>query len=415
MRGFAFVLWLVPLFGLASCAAPAAKPDAPPPGRDGPLILVSIDGFRWDYLQQHPAPTLARLAAEGAHARSLTPAFPSKTFPNHYTLVTGLRPETHGIVANWFWDPHLGEMFGMAKLEPHWWEAGEPVWITAEKQGVRTACFFWPGSETELQGLRPTFYRPFEKKLTPTERVDGLLAWLDLPEAARPKFFTLYFDHVDTAGHNFGPLAPETAAAVKEADEAIARLLAGLETRGLAQRANLVILSDHGMSETSADRVIFIEDMVDTSLVQVESLGPNGGVRPKPDSGVTPAELVASIRAKAPPQLQVYLREEVPERLHYRRNDRIPPVVLMADDHWNIESKVSWARLRNNYPRGSHGWDPELPNMGALFLAHGPAFKRRHTFGAVESIHVYNLLCAVLGITPAKNEGDARLAREVLR
>lgn len=411
MRGFAPVLWLVSLLGLASCAS--RPPEAA--RRDGPLILVSIDGFRWDYLERHAAPTLSRLAHEGARARRMTPAFPSKTFPNHYTLVTGLRPESHGVVANWFWDPWLGEMFGMAKRETHWWDAGEPVWITAEKQGVRAACFFWPGSETELQGIRPSYFRTFDKKLTPFERVDGLLAWLDLPPEQRPRFLTLYFDHVDTAGHNFGPLAPETGAAVKEADEAIARLLAGLEKRGLRDRANLVIVSDHGMSETSADRVIFVEDLMDTSLVQIESLGPNGGVRPKPESGLTPAELAASIRARAPPQLQVFLREEVPERFHYRKSDRIPPVVLMADDHWNIETKVSWARLRNNYPRGSHGWDPALPNMGALFVAHGPAFKRRHTFADVESVHVYHLLCETLGIDPAKNEGDDRLAREVLR
>lgn len=410
---FAFLApWLVPLLLLSACTTAPTEPRSAV--ATGPLILISIDGFRWDYLERHAAPTLARLAREGSHARRMTPSFPSKTFPNHYTLVTGLRPESHGIVANWFWDPQLGEMFGMAKTETHWWNAGEPIWITAEKQRVRSACFFWPGSESELQGIRPSYYRPFEKKLTPFERVDGLLAWLDQPPERRPQFLTLYFDHVDTIGHNSGPLAPETAAAVAEADAAIARLLAGLEQRGLGATANLVIVADHGMSETSPERVIFIEDLMDVNQVQVESLGPNGGVRPKPGT-VSAAELAAAIRAKAPPQLQVYLREEVPERLHYRRSDRIPPVVLMADDHWNIESKVGWPRRRANYSRGSHGWDPALPNMGALFLAHGPAFKRGHSFPDVENIHVYSLLCAVLGIQPAPNEGDDRLAREILR
>lgn len=388
--------------------APSAAP-AP-----GPVILIGIDGFRWDYLELHDAPTLRRLAAEGAHARRMQGEFPTKTFPNHYTLVTGLRPESHGIVANWFFDPPTGGMFNMAKLETHWWDEAEPVWITAEKQGVRSACFFWPGSETELQGRRPTYYRPFEKKLTCAERVDGLLAWLALPEAERPRFFTLYFDLVDTAGHDFGPTAPETGAAVREADDAIARLLAGLDQLGLRERANLVFVADHGMSETAADRVVFIEDLVDVGAVQVESLGPNGGVRPKPGT-VTPAELAASIRAKAPPQVQVYLREEVPEHLHYRKSERIPPVVLTADDHWVIESKLTWARIRHRFPRGSHGWDPANENMGALFLAHGPAIKPAHRFAHARSLDVYELLCALLGVTPAPNEGDARLAREVLR
>ncbi|MBA3848780.1 MAG: alkaline phosphatase family protein [Opitutus sp.] len=409
MRLVALLLLLVAGLGGTSCQGPVR-----PRREDQILILLSIDGFRWDYLDLHEAPTLRRLARAGVHARRMTPSFPSKTFPNHYTLVTGLRPETHGIVANWFYDPATGGMFNMAKFETHWWQDGEPVWITAEKQGVRSACFFWPGSETELQGLRPSLYRAFDKKLTCAERVDGLLAWLDRPAAERPKFLTLYFDLVDTAGHTFGPEAPETRAAVREADGAVARLLSGLGQRGLAGRTNLVIVSDHGLAETSADRVVFIEDLVDIRQVRIESLGPNGGVRPLPGAPA-PAELAAAIRAKAPPQVQAYLREEVPAHLHYRNHPRIPPVVLIADDRWVIESKAGWARLRATFPRGSHGWDPANGTMGALFLAHGPAFKRRHEFADVENIHVYNLLCATLGIRPAKNEGDDRLAREALR
>lgn len=383
--------------------------------RDQIVILVGIDGFRWDYLELHEAPALRQLAREGTRVQRMQPSFPSKTFPNHYTLVTGLRPESHGIVANGFYDPAIGESFTMAKRESHWWQGGEPVWITAEKQGVRSACFFWPGSETELQGRRPSFYKPFEKKLTCADRVDGLLAWLDLPEAERPRFCTLYFDLVDTQGHTFGPTAPETATAVREADAAIARLLAGLSQRGLRTRTNLIVVADHGMMETSPDRVVFIEDLVDTRLVRVEALGPNGGVRPLPESGLTAAQVAASIRAKAPPQIKVYLREEVPAHLHYRANDRIPPVVLVADAHWNIESNIGWARKRATYSRGSHGWDPSYEKMGAVFIANGPAIKRRHNVPGTENIHVYNLLCALLGVQPAKNEGDLSLTRAVLR
>lgn len=381
---------------------------------DDPLIFISIDGFRWDYLAHHAAPTLQALVADGAHARRMTPSFPTKTFPNHYTLVTGLRPESHGIVANWFFEPTTGERFTMSKLETHWWNQGEPVWITAEQQGVRTACFFWPGSESEIRGHRPSHFKPFNKKLTCAERVDGLLAWFDLPPEQRPQFFTLYFEVVDDMGHAHGPLAAQTSEAVREVDAALARLLDGLAQRGLRDRTNLVIVSDHGMSETPIENVVFLENLMDVSQVRVESTGPNGGVRPLPGT-VTPAELVASIRAKAPPQIQVYLREEVPEHLHYRNHERIPPVVLICDDHWNIESNLGWARRRLTYPRASHGWDPANENMGALFVAKGPAFKRGHVFDDVSNVHVYNLLCAVLGITPAPNEGDDRLADEVLR
>jgi len=397
------------VLGLASCAGPAG-----PATKDQPLILVSIDGFRWDYLDRYDAPVLRQFAAAGVRAKHMTPSFPSKTFPNHYTLVTGLRPEHHGIVSNWFFDPAFGETFGMSKpasnTESRWW-GGEPIWITAERQGVRSACYFWPGSEMENHGRRPSLFAPFNGKVSSTARVDGLLAWLDLPADQRPRFFTLYFDLVDHAGHKFGPEAPETAQAVKEADAAIGRLLDGLVARGLRERTNLVIVADHGMSECGPDRIVFLEDLMDVATVQVESTGPNGGVRPK--SG-TAAELVAAIRAKAPAHVQVFLREEVPARLHYRDNPRIPPVVLMADDHWNIESKAGWPMRAPTYNLGSHGWDPETPNMGALFVAGGPAFKARAVIEPFDNIHVYNLLCRVLGVQPASNDGDDRLIRAAL-
>lgn len=375
-------------------------------------VLVSIDGFRWDYLDKYAAPHLRRLAAKGVRAQRMTPSFPSKTFPNHYTLVTGLRPEHHGIVANWFYDPADNAKFDMGRHETRWWDAGEPIWVTAEKQGVRSACFFWPGSESEIRGWRPTLSRPFAKKMTNEDRVDGLLEWLGSPAGERVRLATLYFNTVDDIGHEFGPDAPETGAAVTAADAAIGRLVAGLDRLGLRDRTNFIILADHGMSPCGPDRVIFFEDLMDVSQVRIEASGPAGGVRPRDGNA---AALAASIRAKAPPQLKVYLREEVPAHLHYRASDRIPPVVLICDDHWNIEEKIGWPNRAPTYSLGSHGWDPTTANMGALFVASGPAIRRGATIGDFENIHVYNLLCRLLGVKPAANDGDDRLAPLVLR
>ncbi len=233
-RSFVFLFALISL-ALVSCSTPTARQPA------GPLILISIDGFRWDYLQKYEAPALRALAAGGVHATRLTPSFPSKTFPNHYTIVTGLRPEHHGIVGNWFYDPDLHETFGMSKPESNheerWWDEGEPVWITAEKQGLRSFCYFWPGSETENHGLRPSRFKPFDFKIPAPDRVDELLGWLAVPAAEQPRLCTLYFDLVDTAGHKYGPEAPETATAVKQADAAIQRLLDGLARLGLRDTA----------------------------------------------------------------------------------------------------------------------------------------------------------------------------------
>ena len=407
MRRLSAFLLLPVLLGSVSCQ------HAPRPADDGPLIVVSIDGFRWDYLDRPAAPVLRGLARHGVHARRLSPSFPTKTFPNHYTLVTGLRPGRHGIVANWFHDPGLNDNFSMPRTETAWWAGGEPVWITAEKQGVRTACYFWPGSEAELQGRRPARYLPFEKKQTAAQRVDGLLAWLALPPAERPRLFTLYFDHLDTAGHTHGPDAPETTAALQEADAAIARLVAGLERLGLRRSTNLVIVSDHGMAAQSPDRVVFLDDLMDLAQVSIEASGPYAGVRPKP--GVDAAALVAAIQAKAPPQVRVHLREQMPARFHYNRGERIPPILLLADTGWCLEKKAGWPALRARYNRGNHGWDPAAPEMGALFLAHGPAFRRGVELPAADNVDVYNLLCAVLGITPAANDGTDALVRAALR
>jgi predicted AlkP superfamily pyrophosphatase or phosphodiesterase len=403
---------------LASAVLLASCGTTPRPADPGDLtILVSLDGFRWDYLDRYQAPTLRALAAGGVRVRSLTPSFPTKTFPNHYTLVTGQRPARHGVVGNWFYDPANGETFGMTKPESNtdqrWW-GGEPIWITAERQGVRSVCYFWPGSEAAHHGVRPSRWLPFNDKIPSNDRVDGLLAWLDGPDAARPKLATLYFSAVDHAGHKHGPDAPELQESITEVDSALARLLAGLERLGRRDRANVVVVADHGMSPQSTGRVVFLEDLIDVSTIEIETTGPFAGFRPKRGTR-TPAELAASIRAKQPAHVQVYTREEIPARLEFSGNDRIHAVLVLADDQWNIEEKRTWGARRATYNKGNHGWDNATPNMGALFVAHGPAFARGRVIEQADNIHVYNLLCRVLGLRPAPNDGDDRLAHAALR
>lgn len=382
----------------------------------GPLILVSIDGFRWDYLDRYEAPALRSLAAAGVHARRMNPTFPTRTFPNHYTLVTGLRPARHGIVNNHFHDPVSGRDFTKGSNESFWWDQGEPVWITAEKQGVRSVIVFWPGSEAMIQGIRPTQHRrPFDQKLKSAARVDQLLEWLEAgDDGKRPGFGIVYLDVVDIAAHTFGPEAPETVAAIREADDAVARLLAGLERLGLRQSANIVVVSDHGLGPISPERVVFAEDLMDISLVSVESTGPHGGVRPKP--GVDADALVASIRARAPAHLEVYGPTDRPAHLHYdAANPRVPPILFVMEPGWCFEKKTGWPAFQRFFGRGNHGWEPSTPDMGALFLAAGPAFRQGVELPVVENIDVYRLLCATLGITPAPNEGGDALARDALR
>ncbi len=379
------------------------------------VILVSIDAFRWDYLEKYPAetPRLRQLAAEGVRAERLIACFPTQTFPNHYAIATGLLPEHHGIVANRFHDPALRADFDYrlheCAVDGRWW-GGEPIWITAVKQGLRSACLFWPGSEAVIAGARPTYHRAFEGRLTSAQRVDGLLAWLDLPAAQRPAFCALYLDVVDHAGHTFGPDAPETAAAVRDADAAVGRLEAGLAARGLAGATDLVVVSDHGMTPVGAGQVVTIDDLVDPATVRIECTGTYAGLRLLAGPA---ADLAERLRRAAPAHVRVSLREDLPERLHYRDNPRIPPVLVLADEGWQIRTRAEQAE-RAGPDRGDHGYDNALVSMGAIFIAHGPAFRRGAVIAPAANIDVYNLLCAVLGLKPAPNDGDGRLAGSAL-
>ncbi|MEI9959778.1 MAG: ectonucleotide pyrophosphatase/phosphodiesterase [Limisphaerales bacterium] len=381
------------------------------PPRDRVLILVSLDGFRWDYLQKFHPPNLNKLAAEGVRAERLIPAFPSVTFPNHYTIVTGLWPEHHGIVGNNFYDPAFKtnyNAFNSSSLASRWW-GGEPIWVTAIKQGRTADCMFWPGSGAEIQGIRPTQWKPFDKKLETTNCVDIVLDWLAQTNQ-KPSLITLYFHQTDTAGHHNGPDSPEMVKAVKQVDDAIGWLMDGIHRLKLNDKANIIVVSDHGMTEISTNRVIALSDFVDMDKVQVDFSGAVAGLRPL--EGNT-NDLYASFAGKEN-HFHVYRRENTPERFHFRNNDRIPPVILVADEGWYLRKAPLTEKTAASFEKATHGYDPKTLSMGATFIARGPAFRHGVVIPPVENIHIYNLLCATIGLTPAANDGDDRLVKEVL-
>ncbi len=226
------------------------------------VILISVDGFRYDYFEKYKPENLNNLARKGVRARWMIPAYPSLTFPNHYTVATGLYPENHGIVGNTIYDPEFDAIFALSKREEvqngRWW-GGEPIWVTAEKQGQRAAAFFFPGTEAEIAGKRPTFWKEFDDKFPNPERVDQILKWLDLPAAERPTFYTLYFSDVDHAGHDFSPDSPEVGKAINNVDDALGRLIDGLKARRIfGKNVNLIIVSDHGMAVMNPTKAVII-------------------------------------------------------------------------------------------------------------------------------------------------------------
>lgn len=405
MRRLCVVLLL-----LAACSPAAPPRTATPPAAGQSVILVSLDGFRADYLRRGHTPTLDSLARAGVRAEWMTPSFPTKTFPNHYTLVTGLVPDHHGIVANTMWDDTLGR-FAMglrdAVRDARWW-GGEPIWVTSEQQGRPSAPFFWPGSEAPIGGVRPAHWVPFADSFPREARVDSVLAWLDVPPAHRPAFVSLYYSDVDHAGHNSGPGSPQVDSALIVVDRMLSRLASGLRARGLGDVVNIIVVSDHGMSATSRDRLIALDDYIVLEDVTVVDWSPVGAVTPKPGQ----SEAVYQALRGAHPHLQVYRKGEVPSQYRFGSHPRVTELVLVADDGWTITSRDRFATFRAG---GTHGYDQSLPSMRALFVASGPAFRRGSVVPSFGNIHVYELMAHILGLRPAPNDGQLDSVRAVLR
>jgi predicted AlkP superfamily pyrophosphatase or phosphodiesterase len=373
----------------------------------GPIVvLIGLDGFHPSYLSRPPSRHLRELARQGVQARWMTPVFPSLTFPNFYSIATGLYPEHHGIISNTMLDSALGNfsLRDRSSVEdPRWW-GGEPIWVTAIKQNQRSATYFWPGSEAPIKRIRPTYYKRYDASVPDAARVWQVLQWLSLPPAETPSLVTVYFNDVDDAGHRFGPNAPATDSAIARVDSAVGALMDGVDQRGLTSKVNLIVVSDHGMAEVAPDHVIHLDQLIDTAAVTLVDQGPIVSLSPKSGRG---DEIIAQLR-KAP-HLRVYRKSEIPAALHYRAHPRIQPIVAIADEGW-----IATARSGGPGPKGMHGYPPDLPSMRALFIARGPAFVRGAVVPPFQNIHIYDLVAHILGLTPAANDGSLDSIRAVL-
>lgn len=408
IRGVLLWLGLVALAGCSGHAPRVADPGAP---AQPTVILISIDGFRADYLDRGVSPNLAALAAQGVRARWMTPSFPTLTFPNHYTLVTGLYPDHHGIVNNTMDDPsiqpddHFKRTDRAAVSDGRWWDEATPLWVSVQRQGGRAATMFWPGSEAAIHGVRPDYWFPFDAKMKASERVDHVLDWLDLPAAQRPRFITLYFNAVDTAGHEYGPDTPQVDAAIRHVDAAIGRLAAGLKQRGVFASTNIVVVSDHGFAPVAPGHEAYLDDVTDMGALRVVTAQAVAGLAPR--RHVAAARLSrAEAKLLAPhPHMQCWKKQDIPARFHYGHNPRIPPIVCLAQTGWLIMTH-DWQARHPRVLKGEHGYDNADPLMRALFIAEGPSFERGVVAPPFPNVDVYPLLTHILGIEPAPNDGD---------
>ena len=357
-------------------------------------ILISLDGFRADFLTRGITPTLQSFIDSGISPKYMIPSFPSVTFPNHFTLVTGLYPESHGIVGNTFWDPNLKEEFFYTdpsrSMQPKWWTA-EPIWVTAENQGIRSAVHMWPGSEAHIGGMDPFYLDNFNADERLNTKVDRILELIDIPgpsdtrakpDLPRPQLIAAYVPIVDAKGHKFGPNSTEINEAIKGVDDMVAGILNGLEERELADVVNVVVVSDHGMASTDATRLYQLEDLIDTSIIEHIDGWPLYGLRLADRDPAHLDRVYKKLRRdlQEDPNIEVRLRSTMPEKYHFSDNDRIAPLWLVPKAGWAIVKKDEFdvqEALGNGeayHPMGLHGYDHEHPLMRAIFVARGPAF-----------------------------------------
>ena len=390
---------------MSLCLAGAAAAASPP---RHPLIMISMDGFRADYLDRGLTPTLSRLAAEGAHATGMRPSFPALTYPNHYTLVTGLRPDHHGLVHNIMQDKAAGLTFGLGDRaqvrNPLWWEGGEPLWVTAGRAGRKTASMFWPGDETVIHGGQPGRHMTFDQTVTAEQRVDQVLAWF---AADRPDLTTLYFDDADTAGHGDGPSSERANAATRRLDAAVARLIAGLAAQGLGEGDyNLLIMADHGM--VRADTLVFLDDAA-KGTARIVAGGGTALLDPLPGREAEARRALVGRHA----HMTCWDKGAIPARYRYGANARVPAIVCLGDTGWYLTTHA--AADGKTPSTGQRGFDPFDLNIAALFIAHGPNIKAGVTLRDMDNVDVYPLAMRLLGVAPRPNDGQWRYVAGALK
>ncbi len=417
MKRLATALALAIATSLTACAPQVESVSAVQAEQREPVtILVSIDGFHPDYLDRGITPTLVALARGGVRA-AMRPSFPTKTFPNHWTLVTGLVPDHHGITANRMEDQgRPEEPFTMATVEPYWWNQAKPVWVEAEEADIRSAAMFWPGSAVPwggtavrfgpvMDGTLPSDWQQFSMQVSNTQRVNSVLDWLRRPAEIRPEFVTLYFDTVDTAGHDGGPESDEVDAALRDIDAHIAMLVDGLED--FDQPVNLVIVSDHGMAPTSSQRVIALDEVMDASLYRLVESGAYATFEPAEGKEQELREILLADHD----HMTCWAKQDIPERYQYGTHDRIPPYFCLPETGWTI----SRSRSSAEWTGGNHGYDPFAREMQAVFIANGPAFRSGASLPVFQNTDIAPLLRHLIGLPQAqRSDGSLEAVRGAL-
>lgn len=354
-------------------------------------ILISLDGFRYDYIERGFNPTLEDIAEKGVFAEYLQPVFPSSTFPNHISIITGLYPGNHGIVANNFFDYKSNKQYSIGKPDAtnSDWYLGEAFWETCRKNNVIAASYFWPSSENADEKRRPNYYHPYEHKRDYLERVNGVLDWLKLPLDKQPKFITLYFDSPDSYGHNYGSSSKELNESNKALDSVLNYFFTELKKREIFDSLNIIIVSDHGMTDLSKDRTINLKQIIPDEFATIINNSAYAFVQPKEGY----KQKVYDLLKQNQNHYEFYNKSEIPERYHFKNDDRISDIFVIADCGWLLLTDRPYS---DKYV-ATHGYDNRCMEMQASFFAIGPDFKRNYRTNGLKNIDIYPLLCKLYG------------------
>lgn len=404
---------LLLLFAFAACTDTSQTVETDRADRTDPVLLISIDGMLNEYLDRNDTPNFDRLIAEGVYPEYLLPVFPTKTFPTHWSIATGLYVENHGIISNAFYDYELEARFSYGPPDEtpndeRWW-GGEPIWATAEKQGKTATTFFWPGSEASIEGVRPTRWMDYDGSIPDSTRIDSVMTWLDPQGELAADFSTLYFSFVDSRGHRYGPNSSEVDDAVVEMDGLLGYLFEKMDQHGLSDILNMIVVSDHGMAELSEDKVIFLDDLINLDDVDMIDWTPVAMIRP--DEGKT-EEIFQALKENEE-NYKVYMREDLPDRFRFTDHYRIPEIIMIADVSYTITSHSFFEE--RGVIAGTHGYDNDTPEMHTFMAAKGPAFRAGDHTGYVNAIDLYELMAYLLEVEPAQNDGSLENVRELLR
>lgn len=381
------------------------------------VILISLDGYRWDYTQRFNPANISKFANEGVRAKSMLSCFPSKTFPNHYSIATGMYPENHGIVNNSFYDYEkdtVYKIYDRSIIEDGSWYGGTPLWVNANQSGMLTASFFFVGSEADIKGIRPTYYYRYDGTIRNSDRVKQVLDWLALPEEKRPHLITAYFSDMDDTGHTFGPNDDaKLSETLSGLDKNLGNLFEGVKATGLP--VNIILVSDHGMMEVPVNQLIPLESVENDSLYRSVSVG--AVVHLYLNEKANENAVYEDLKSKEK-NWKIY---RTSDSLFYQsnpKNSRLGDLLIVPDFHYYFKDlrQIGIHQSNNQSVIGHHGFDPEHQDLHAIFYANGPAFKEGLVIEPFRNIHIYPMVCEILGLEiPKEIDGDGVVLRGILK